>query len=293
MKSFYLKQVYIVCKATEDGDQCREQATIREQAKVLVQKLREQFIVVVRNDWDEATEPTDCEGALWLTDCAEIASRLISHRLPVMMWLHEGNRQHSFPDIRYAVEDPEELEADFYDKIYRRFIGIPWEIARTHRCIIRETMVEDVDSLIKIYQNPGITRYTHSFCTEPDREREYVKEYIEKNYAFLGFGVWSVLWKATGEVIGRVGFEQPFAGQEELLSLGYMIAEPWQGKGIAEEVCRAALYFAKEELQVSKVQVVVHPQNRPSLRLAEKLGVREWQDINEKGITCRKGILVP
>ena len=165
--------------------------------------------------------------------------------------------------------------------------------------------MEDVDSFVKIYQDPGITRYTDAFCIEPQKEREHVKQYIEKVYEFFGFGVWTVLWKETGEVIGRVGFEQPYAGEagkaagdgendgddDELLALGYMIARPWQGKGIAQEVCRAALDFAREELEVSKVQVVIDAENQPSLRLAERLGVREWRDVVAKGGKCRKGVL--
>lgn len=315
MKRFYLKRVNIVCKAADNGVEAGQQETIRLQAEALAGRLREQFVVNLMDqakvDWVEhANDEEDMghvadAGILWLTDCPDIAGQLTAGQLPVVVWLHEGNRQHSFPDIRYAVEEPQELEADFFDKIYRRFTGIPWEIAETKRCIIRETIVEDVDSFVKIYQDPGITRYTDAFCIEPQKEREHVKQYIEKVYEFFGFGVWTVLWKETGEVIGRVGFEQPYAGEagkaagdgendgddDELLALGYMIACPWQGKGIAQEVCRAALDFAREELEVSKVQVVIDAENQPSLRLAERLGVREWRDVVAKGGKCRKGVL--
>lgn len=304
MKRFYLKRVNIVCKAADDG--VGQQETIQLQAEALAGRLREQFVVNLMDqakvDWVGHVAGAEI---LWLTDCPDIAGQLTAGQQPVMVWLHEGNRQHSFPDVRYAVEEPQELEADFFDKIYRRFTGIPWEIAETKRCIIRETIVEDVDSFVKIYQDPGITRYTDAFCIEPQKEREHVKQYIEKVYEFFGFGVWTVLWKETGEVIGRVGFEQPYAGEagkaagdgendgddDELLALGYMIARPWQGKGIAQEVCRAALDFAREELEVSKVQVVIDAENQPSLRLAERLGVREWRDVVAKGGKCRKGVL--
>lgn len=313
MKRFYLKRVNIVCKAADDG--VGQQETIQLQAEALAGRLREQFVVNLMErakvDWlEHANDEEDMghvadAGILWLTDCPDIAGQLTAGQQPVMVWLHEGNRQHSFPDVRYAVEEPQELEADFFDKFYRRFTGIPWEIAETKRCIIRETIVEDVDSFVKIYQDPGITRYTDAFCIEPQKEREHVKQYIEKVYEFFGFGVWTVLWKETGEVIGRVGFEQPYAGEagkaagdgendgddDELLALGYMIARPWQGKGIAQEVCRAALDFAREELEVSKVQVVIDAENQPSLRLAERLGVREWRDVVAKGGKCRKGVL--
>ncbi len=313
-KRFYLRQVNIVCKAIDDEAGCEQQTPIQQQAEMLAGKLRERFVVNLMECADvnlmkqveEEIGRTADAGVLWLTDCPDIAGYLTARNLPAMVWLHEGNRHCSFANIRYTVEMPQELEADFYDKIYRRYAGIPWEIAETKRCIIRETTVDDVDSFIKIYRNPGITRYTDAFCIEPQKEREHVKEYIEKVYEFFGFGVWTVLWKETGEVIGRVGFEQPYVGEarkvarddevdgddEELLALGYMLARPWQGKGIAQEVCRAALDFAREELQVSKVQVVIDAENQSSLRLAEKLGFREWGDVAAKGGKSRKGILV-
>lgn len=334
-KRFYLRQVNIVCKAVDNeagyGQQTAigQQEMTRQQAEALVGKLREQYVVNLMEpakvDWLEHAEVGFMEhanneedmghvadaGILWLTDCADIARHLTAGQLPVMVWLHGGNSHCSFADIRYAVENPQELEVDFYDKIYRRHAGIPWEIAETKRCIIRETTVDDVDSFVKIYQDPGITRYTDAFCIESQKEQEHVKQYIEKVYEFFGFGVWTVLWKETGEVIGRVGFEQPYAGEagkaagdgeddgdegneaddEGLLALGYMIARPWQGKGIAQEVCRAALDFAREELEVSKVQVVIDAENQPSLRLAERLGFREWRDVAAKGGKCRRGVL--
>ncbi|MBR5247343.1 MAG: GNAT family N-acetyltransferase [Lachnospiraceae bacterium] len=328
-KRFYLKQVNIVCKAIEDGVRCgqqtliQQQEIIRQQAEMLAGKLREQFVVNLMESADvnlmECADPGSMErtevedgiehatdaGILWLTDCPDIAGFLMARQQPVMVWLHEGNRHCSFADIRYAVEAPGELEADFYDKIYRRYAGIPWEIAQTKRCVIRETAVDDVDSFVKIYQDSEITRYTDAFCIEPQKEREHVKEYIEKVYEFFGFGIWTVLWKETGEVIGRVGFEQPYAGEagkaaggesdegddEKLLALGYMIACPWQGKGIAQEICKAVLDFAREELEVSKVQVVIDAKNQSSLRLAERLGFGEWQDVVAKSGKCRRGVL--
>ncbi len=271
MRRFYLKQLNIVLKAAESG------ADWRMQAEVLTQKLEGELRVVISNKQEADA------GILWLTDCPHTAGMLMHMHLPVVIWLHEGNRQCSFPDVPYAVEKPFELDADFFDKIYRRYAGIPWEIAETERCIIRETTVEDVDSFARIYREPGITKYTDAFCIEPRSEREYVKEYVKKVYDFFGYGVWTVLWKETGEVIGRVGFEQPVAGEkhddslreegvEDMLTLGYMIAAPWQGKGIAQEVCRAALAFAREELQVTGVQVWIDAENLASLRVAEKLG---------------------
>ena len=224
---------------------------------------------------EEVSKSFSLKGILWLTDSEHAADKLAALQLPVIAWLHEGNRRSSFQNIRYAVEEPQELDGDFFDRIYRRYAGIPWDIAETARCLIRETTVEDAEVFAGIYEEPAITRYMDSFCSEVRMEREYVKEYIEKVYDFYGYGVWTVVWKETGEVIGRVGF-----GQEEIPALGYMIALPWQGRGLAQEVCRAALTFAKEELGFERVQAFIHENNLPSIIVARKLGfTRQAQPV--------------
>ncbi len=263
---------------------------VKQVCRMLEQSDQEERVV---DDRDKMQK--NKEAVLWLTDCADVAERLSKSKLAVMAWLHEGNRNCFFANIRYAIEDPAEAEVRFYDNIYRRFAGIPWEIAETERCIIRETTVEDVDEFIRIYREPEITRYTDPFCGEPDSERQYVKEYIEKIYEFFGYGVWTVLCKETGEVIGRVGFEQPVESDErggsDMPVLGYMIALPWQGKGIAKEVCEAVLSFARQELGFSAVQVTIDADNTASLKLAEKLGFEGRYILSEKGTRVFKGVL--
>ena len=260
MNKQYIRQLNIWI---ESGDE-----TVRWKAQKLAKTLERENIAVcpVAGNVEQCAGRAD--GILWMTDSATCARQLAEKQLPVIAWLHEGNRSHSFATVRYAVECPEELDGDFFDKIYRRYAGIPWDILETDRCLVRETTVDDVAAFVRIYQDPAVTRYTEPFCREPQAEREYVKEYIEKVYDFYGYGVWTVLWKESGEVIGRVGFEQA-----EPPALGYMIAPQWQGKGIAYEVCRAVLQFAREELGMEKIQVRIHRENAASIRVAEKLGV--------------------
>lgn len=260
MKKRYLKQLNILLEASE--------SIYQEKSGQLADHLAQEGVAVrIVTGKAETVDRLEAAETLWLTDSAPNAGMLAASGLLVIAWLHEGNRQSSFGKIRYAVEEPQELAADFFDRIYRRYAEIPWNIAETDRCLIRETTPEDAEAFASIYAEPAITEYTDPFCMEAHMERQYVKEYIEKVYDFYGYGVWTVVWKETGEVIGRVGF-----GQEEIPALGYMIALPWQGRGLAQEVCRAVLDLAKEELGFEEVQAMIHEKNLASIRVAEKLG---------------------
>ncbi len=145
-------------------------------------------------------------GVLYLTDDAGTARGLREAGEAVLIYLHPGNRDQDFSGFLFAVEDPEELEPEYIERAYRRLKGLPWNILRTARCLIRETIPEDVESFYQIYSHPAITEYMEGLYPEVEEERQYVRDYIEKVYTFFGFGVWTVIERETGAVIGRAGF---------------------------------------------------------------------------------------
>ena len=220
-------------------------------------------------------------AALYITDDPETARALRNAQEAVLIYLHEGNRGQDFSEFLYAVEDPEHIEPEFADRVYRRQKGLPWEILQTKRCIVRETIPEDVEDFFLIYSDPAITKYMEGLYPDREQEKEYIREYIEKVYTFYEYGIWTVLEKSGGAVIGRAGFACR-EGYEEP-ELGFIIARPWQRQGYAEEVCRAVLNYGWEALGFPCVQAMVEPRNEASLKLCGKLGFRETGLVNLQG----------
>ncbi len=221
------------------------------------------------------------EGTLYITDKEFILKKLLAYELPTAVFLHEGNRKQNLSGAQYAFEQPEDLDVEYLERVYRRYAGIPWEILRTKRCILRESRTEDVDAFYELYKEPEITRYTDGLYEYKSSERAALQEYIDKVYPYYEFGIWTVILKETGKIIGRAGFN--IREGCELPELGYVIGLPWQGKGLATEVCQAILSYGAEELGFTQVQAVIHRDNRASLRLAEGLGFQEWDcELPEK-----------
>lgn len=210
------------------------------------------------------------ERILFVTDDAEIARKLAENNEFVLAFLHEGNKEKKFSMVKYAMEHPEELDAAYFERVYRRLKGLPCEVLETKRCLIRETTQEDVEAFYEIYKYPQITEFMEDLYPEVEQEKEYVREYIEKVYGFYDFGVWTIIEKASGEIIGRAGFSYR-AGFDEP-ELGFVIGVPWQRKGFAFEVCSAVLEYGMEELGFESVNAMVRPQNEASLHLCERLG---------------------
>ena len=218
---------------------------------------------------------------LYVTDDGQMARSLRERGEAVLIYLHRGNQDQDFSDFFYAVEDPENLDMEYVDKVHRRLKGLPWNILETEHCLVRETTPEDVDDFFHIYSDPAITKYMDGLYPEPEQEKQYIREYIEKVYAFYEFGVWTVVERESGAVIGRAGFAIREGYSEP--ELGFIIGVPWQRKGYAEEVCRAVLEYGWSVLGFEQVQALVEPGNEVSLRLCAKLGFRERERIEMQG----------
>ena len=220
-------------------------------------------------------------GVLYLTDDELTASYLEKAGYPVLGFSHEGNRQETFSDIRFLAESWEALEADYLEQVYRRCKKLPWHILSTNRCLIRETIEEDVDAFYRIYEDPSITRYMEGLYADRGEERRYITEYRRSMYEFYGFGIWTVILRSTGEIIGRAGIT--LRSEEELPELGFVIGVPWQRQGIAKEVCQAILVYGKDRLCLDRIQAFVEPGNQISEKLLSGLGFDRQGEYEEQG----------
>lgn len=218
-------------------------------------------------------------GALFLTDSAEACRQLLEAGQAVLIFLHPENSSESFSGAKYACENLTDLTPDYLERVYRRYRGIPWDILTTPRLLLRETTPEDVDAFLSIYSDPAITRYTEALYPR-EEEIAYTRDYIRNMYEFYGFGIWTVIERSTGVIIGRAGLTMR-EGYEDP-ELGYVIGTPWQNKGYATEALRAILTYAKEELCLDTIRALVKPDNKKSRHLLEKLGFSESLSYNSQ-----------
>lgn len=215
----------------------------------------------------------DLTNTLYITDAEAEYRALKQGGRYVLPYRHEENAEADFTGSLYVLEQIAEADYDTVDMAYRRLAGLPWEILRTERCIIRETTLADVEIFYQIYEEGSITEYMENLFEDPEEEIAYTKDYIERVYGFYGYGMWTVLEQESGQVIGRAGvsWREGF----DLPELGFVIGVPWQRQGYAYEVCSAILDYAKEELGMDKVQALVMKGNDKSEALCRKLGFAE------------------
>lgn len=182
---------------------------------------------------------------------------------------------HFLSGVEYVIDNFEEVEASFLEKVHQRYHKIPWIIAETKRCIIRELCMEDVDALFALYEDKKLTKYTEALL-EYEEELNKQRAYIDHMYRYFGYGMWLVFLKDTGELIGRAGVEHHQVPEgddlETVVELGYLIKTNYQGQGLAKEVCQTILKYVEEELEIEELNCFIEEGNTPSIKLAESLG---------------------
>lgn len=198
--------------------------------------------------------------------------------------LNSGNQDLSAASALF--ESFENLDYGYINTVYCHYNGIPATILETNRLIIREIEIADVSKLYHIYKDENITKYMPGLYANIEDEIEYTKKYIQNMYGFYMYGMWIIVLKDTGEVIGRVGVDNKadvIPGYEH--EFGYMIASEYQNKGYATEASKAVLRYLEEEFDMKDIFVEVKWENIPSYKLALSLGFNFDKELkeNDKG----------
>lgn len=144
-------------------------------------------------------------------------------------------------------------------------------ILETERLILRELEEKDFDALAAILQDPRVMyAYEHGFS------RTEVRQWLDRQrgrYAQYGFGLWAVIGKASGELIGQCGVTmQDWCGRE-VPEIGYLFRRDNWGQGFAAEAAMACKEYAFTVLGFQEVFSIIRENNLPSQRVALRNGM--------------------
>ena len=191
--------------------------------------------------------------------------------IPVIGYINPGSGKQDLSLCDMLFEGYDELDYQFVYEVYCRHFGYPVQICETERTIVREITVDDVPALYRIYKG-NVTKYIEPLYSNIKDEIEFTKSYIENQYKFFGYGMWVVVLKETGKVIGRAGLENRDVCGENQVELGYVIAEAYQNNNIATEVITDIINYAAKRLYIENLNIFTDPRNEASMRIANKLG---------------------
>ncbi len=142
-------------------------------------------------------------------------------------------------------------------------------VLKTERLVLRMLQESDFEAYAVIHMDAEVTRFTSRVQLDRYAAWRHLSS-IVGHWHLRGFGMWGVFEQASDTLVGRVGFHQPEGWPD--FELGWTIGRAFWGKGYAPEAARACLDFAFDEMDRDHVISLIDPQNKSSIRVAEKLG---------------------
>jgi RimJ/RimL family protein N-acetyltransferase len=153
----------------------------------------------------------------------------------------------------------------------------------TERFRLRPFRERDLDDLARLYADADVMRYIGEgrTLTRPQSWRQIAGFLGHRQ--LRGYTTLAIEDRRTGVFVGECGPWNPEGWP--MLEIGWLVDPRRQGQGIATEVARGALDWCFATLGVDRVCSIIHPENRPSARVATKLGARVERQIDAFGQT--------
>ena len=194
---------------------------------------------------------------------------------------HRANAACSF---LFGKESRENVRPMRYDWEESEAMGMK-RILETGRLMLREMTPDDFDALYAVLADADIMQH-YPYAFDEARVRGWIERNMER-YRKDGFGLWAVILKKTGEMIGDCGLTLQRIDGELLPEIGYHIRRDCQRRGYASEAGRAVRDWAFDHTAYDCLYSYMKYTNVPSYATAMAMGmkkIKQYPDA-QNGVT--------
>lgn len=146
---------------------------------------------------------------------------------------------------------------------------------------------DDFRALCGILQDEAVM-YAYEGAFSDQEVQEWLDRQISR-YQKWNFGLWAVILKETGEMIGQCGLTMQPWKNTEVLEIGYLFNRAYWHKGYAAEAAKACKEYAFEVLGANEVCSIIRNTNTAS----QKVAVRNGMTVADSWTKHFKGIDMP
>ena len=144
-------------------------------------------------------------------------------------------------------------------------------ILETKRLILREMTDDDFDSLKEILSDPETMKYYPKPYDDEGVHRWI--NWCKASYEKRGFGLWAVILKENGKMIGDCGISMQTIDDELKPEIGYHLNKLYHRQGIGSEMTQAVKDYFFNNFDFDEVYSYMNQNNLPSEKTAIKNGM--------------------
>jgi len=144
-------------------------------------------------------------------------------------------------------------------------------ILQTARLILRPFQPQDLDLLAELMANPGFMRFSLGV-----HSREQTAAFLDKILLWQDEGLpslFAVMHSMDDRMIGYCGFYHQQIDEMDEIEIGYRLHPDYWNRGLITEAAQAVRDHGFRDLKLPRVISLIHPDNIPSRRVAEKNGM--------------------
>jgi RimJ/RimL family protein N-acetyltransferase len=130
---------------------------------------------------------------------------------------------------------------------------------------------EDYPDFRRLTQSERVMEMITGRALSEIESQAHFEKVLQQNQVAPGFGNFKIINEENNAFIGlaKLVLETPEAKEAEI---GFMLTEPYQGKGIATEATRRLVDIAGSRKTLTRVKAVLDPQNKASRKILVSQG---------------------
>jgi ribosomal-protein-alanine N-acetyltransferase len=151
----------------------------------------------------------------------------------------------------------------------------------TPRLAMRPIVPADAAAFFQILGDPEVMRFSVGGVHRSVDDTILWIEHGVRHQSAHGFAMFAIVCRSNGDIIGQCGLEVLADGRTEI---AYRLRRDKWGWGYAAEAARAWLDYGFSTLRLKRIVAMIEEDNRRSIRVAEKIGMRAGASETFHGI---------
>ena len=160
----------------------------------------------------------------------------------------------------------------------------------TARLLLRPMRAGDFDDLLLVFTDPNVMAAFDSAPFDRGQMARWLQRNLEHQAAY-GYGLFTVILKTNGLLIGDCGLERMEVDNATVAELGYDFRSHHWNQGYATEAAAAVRDYAFATLCLPQLISLIRIGNGASQRVAEKIGMTRLCEVQRYGVCYWKYVI--